>query len=102
MIRDNVGREKSKMDCGALDCYKNSRNVDKNGFGECKIVPSINIKGNCQDYDVYSLENYKFLTNGKTPPELKKRLVKDRDSSFKEWTDFANRWFEKAQKKYNP
>lgn len=93
--------KKSNIDCCALDCCYNSRIVDKHCSGKCETDPNINVNGKCLDYDVFDLEDYKQVMGGRTPPDLKKRLVEGREGSFDDWTDSQNRWFEEAEKKYN-
>ena len=87
--------------CGALDCFFNSREVDKFCMGECTTIPTINSNGECSDYIVHDIEDYMALTLGRTPKDLRKRIVKGREDNTGDWCEEHNARFAKAQEKYN-
>jgi hypothetical protein len=89
------------FDCSALDCFYNSRVVDKFGGGECTTTPSINCNGKCLDYDVHSVEDFKRLTGGDLPKDLTTRIVEGRDKPFDEWPEDQKAHFKKLCNNYN-
>ena len=91
----------SVFGCGALDCYYNSRVVDKFGVGECTTTPSINCNGKCLDYDVHDVRDFIHLNGGILPKDLTKRIVEGREASVDDWTEDQKARFEKLCEKYN-